>query len=237
MYRGFEYYDGPLGARNVPFVGFSGRGELPWSALGFNRHNAFSVSTASRSDGLQLCDSRALCLEDPTPDRDGDKSAVFEDASGSLTGVAGRWVVANSPLLTAPGCTVPVDWNARSCPGPYLKLVVEGQGTFANLTPPDVLRDGTVAERFVGDGGSGSPVALSVMPGHEYRLRLGQVPVSLSLTLYEGREGEWGLLAIEAAAPPPDAGGGCWARCAKFPTTQRSWKTLDRHTRSMHRLG
>lgn len=207
VYRGFEYYDGPVGARNVTFVGFSGRGELPWSALGFNRHNAFSVSTASRSEGLRFVDSRALFLEDPNPDRDGDKAAVFEDASGSLTGVAGRWVVANTPLLTAPGCTVHLDWNARSCPGPYLKLVVEGQGTFANITPLDAVRDGTAAERFVGDGGSRSRVALSVMPGHEYRLRLGQVPVGLSLTLNEGRKGEWVLLAIEATAPPLNAGG------------------------------
>ena len=207
LYRGFEYYDGPVGARDVTFVGFTGSGDIPSSALGFNRHNAFSVSTASRSDDLRFLDSRELYLETPQPDRDGDKSAVFMDGSGSLTGTAGRWVVANTPFLTVPQCDTKPEWNAQNCPGPYLKLVVEGQSIPAELVPVDVRRDGVAEERFVGDGNSPSRVAMSVMPGHAYHLRLGRLPRGLSINLREGRDAEWILVSIETPTPPVHAGG------------------------------
>ncbi len=208
LYRGFEYYDGPVGAREVTFVGFDGRGQIPWSALGFNRHNAFSLSTASASRDLIFIRSTPLYIESPDPLKDGDKSAVFQDVTGSVTGVPGRWVTANTPFLTTTACTLQPAWNARSCPGPYLKLIIEGGGAVTAIAPVDAVRDGEATERFVGDGTSTSRIVVSAMPGSQYDLSLGQRPTGLSIRLAEGRSGEWVFLSIAAAMPPTTVASG-----------------------------
>ena len=202
VYRGFEYYDGPVGARDVTFVGFRGAGSIPWSALGFNRRNAFSLSTASASQDLTFLQSTPLYIESPDPTKDGDKSAVFQDVTGSVTGTPGRWVTANTPFLTTPDCVLQADWNARVCAGPYLKVVVEGGGSLVNIAPVDVVRDGSVAERFVGDGNAANRIALSAMPGHEYALTLGQRPMGVMIRVQEGRLGEWILVSVASPTPP-----------------------------------
>lgn len=202
VYRGFEYYDGPVGARDVTFVGFDGRGQIPWSALGFNRRNAFSLSTVSASENLTFVQSTRLYIESPDPSKDGDKSAVFQDASGSVTGIPGRWVTANTPFLTTPDCTPYVEWNARGCPGPYLKVVVEGTGSSTAIAPVEVQRDGTATERFVGDGENRHRIAMMVMPSHSYDLTLGQRPTNLQVRVQEGRPNEWVLLSIATVAAP-----------------------------------
>ena len=206
VYRGFEYYDGPVGARDVTFVGFRGSGSIPWSALGFNRHNAFSLSTASASQNLTFVQSNPLYIEQPSPTKDGDKSAVFQDVTGSVTGTAGRWVTANTPFLTTADCVLQRDWNASVCPGPYLKLVVEGVGSQVNIVPVDVVRDDAASERFVGDGTSTNRIAMSAMPGHEYALTLGQRPMGVSIRVMEGRLGDSILLSIASSSPPITVG-------------------------------
>lgn len=202
VYRGFEYYDGPVGARDVTFAGFRGSGQIPWSALGFNRRNAFSLSTASASQNLTFVNSNALYLEAPDPMKDGDKSAVFQDVTGSVTGLPGRWVTANTPFLVTPDCELRVEWNARVCPGPFLKMVVEGAGAAVTLAPVDIVRDGVASERFVGDGVSTSRIAMSAMPAHSYALTLGQRPSGLAVRIHEGRLGDWVLVSINSPTPP-----------------------------------
>ena len=195
LYRGFEFYDGPVGARDVTFVGFGGSGMIPWSALGFNRNggagNAFALSTLNGAERLTFVESNPVYIETPVPTKDGDKGAVFQDLTGSATGTAGRWVVANTPFLTTGECTLRAEWNAQICPGPYLRAVVEGSGTTAPIVPVEIVRDGTAAERFVGSGTSTSLVIFAAMPGRRYDLTLGQVPTTLSLRLLEARTGEW----------------------------------------------
>jgi len=202
VYRGFEYYDGPVGARDVTFVGFDGRGQIPWSALGFNRRNAFSLSTVSAAENLTFVRSTRLYIESPDPSKDGDKSAVFQDASGSVTGIPRRWVTANTPFLTTPDCTPYVEWNAMGCPGPYLKVVVEGTGSSTAIAPVEVQRDGTATERFIGDGENRHRIAMMVMPSHSYDLTLGQRPTNLQVRVQEGRPNEWVLLSIATVAAP-----------------------------------
>ena len=195
LYRGFEFYDGPVGARDVTFVGFGGSGMIPWSALGFNRNggagNAFALSTLNGAERLTFVESNPVYIETPVPTKDGDKGAVFQDLTGSATGTAGRWVVANTPFLTTGECTLRAAWNAQICPGPYLRAVIEGSGTTTPIAPVDLVRDGTAAERFVGSGTSTSLVIFAAMPGRRYDLTLGQIPTTLSLRLLEARTGEW----------------------------------------------
>jgi cell migration-inducing and hyaluronan-binding protein len=200
LYRGFEFYDGPVGARDVTFVGFEGAGLIPWSALGFNRHggagNQFSLSTLNAAQDLTFIQSNAVYVEPPKSTKDGDKAAVFQDLSGSVTGTPGQWVTANTPFLTVPACTLRTAWNARVCPGPYLRAVIEGSGSTTTIVPVDIVRDGTASERFVGSGNLPSVIAVSAMPGRRYELTLGQIPTTLTVRLQEARAGEWLLLSV-----------------------------------------
>ena len=71
----------------------------PASAFGYNRHNAFSINTQNFADGATFLNANHVYLEDPQPDKDGDKAAVFLDADGTITGITGAHVAANMPIL------------------------------------------------------------------------------------------------------------------------------------------
>ena len=212
LYRGFEFYDGPVGARDVTFVGFDGTGPIPWSALGFNRHggegNEFSLSTLNAAQDLTFLRSTTVYVEPPKAAKDGDRAAVFQDLSGSVTGTAGQWVTANTPLLTTAACTLRAAWNARICPGPYLRAYVEGSGVASAIVPVDVVRDGTATERFSGSGDLPSLIVLAAMPGRRYDLTLGQVPTTLTLRLQEARAGESLLFSVGLPERPVSVSSG-----------------------------
>ena len=120
--RGFEFYDGTVTARNLSLARFFPTAQRGASGLGYNRQNAFALSPQNSASSLHWLDgSNKVLLESPLVDMDGDKAATFLDADGSVTGAAGRYVVASNPLLT-PGCTRQVAWNASVCAGPFLRL-------------------------------------------------------------------------------------------------------------------
>lgn len=199
VYRGFEFYDGRVGARRVTFQGFAGTGSIPWSALGYNRKNAFSVHTGNVAEDLEFIDSRTVYLEAPEADKDGDKSAVFLDAYGTVSGTAGRWVVANTPFLTTPGCTLRAEWNARICPGPYVRLLLNASTDFA---PLELLRDDGAGERFVGTGNSPDRTSMSLVANRRYVLQTSGNAADMRLNLRDGRPGEWVEVELPLASAP-----------------------------------
>ena len=120
--RGFEFYDGTVTARNISLARFLPTAQRGASGLGYNRQNAFALSPQNSASGLRWLDaSNKVLLETPLADKDGDKAATFLDTDGSVTGAAGRYVVASNPLLT-PGCARQAAWNASVCAGPFLRL-------------------------------------------------------------------------------------------------------------------
>jgi hypothetical protein len=48
--RGYEFYDGRVGAERVQFVNYASSPARPASAYGYNRHNAFSINTQNFTD-------------------------------------------------------------------------------------------------------------------------------------------------------------------------------------------
>ncbi len=117
FYRGYEFYDGRVGADNVKFINFNKMGTIPSSALGYNRNNAFPISTMNFADGVSFINSNEVYLEDPHADKDGDKAAAFYDSTGSVTGVGGAYVVANVGIMVDNSCTQHSSWNAWICTG------------------------------------------------------------------------------------------------------------------------
>lgn len=208
VYRGFEFYDGRVGARGVTFQGFAGTGSIPWSALGYNRRNAFSVHTGNVAENLEFIDSNVVYLEEPEADKDGDKGAVFLDALGMVSGSPGQWVVANTPFLATAGCAARPAWNASICPGPYVRLILNASTDFA---PLDVVRDDGASERFVGIGNSPDRSSMSLVANRRYSLQTSGSAADMRLSLRDARAGEWIDVELPLSSAPSQIVRDYWA--------------------------
>jgi len=198
LYRGYEFYDGRVGARRVTFWGFSGTGDIPWSALGFNRTNSFSVSTWNAAQDLRFEQSNPVYLEAPHPNHDGDKAAVFYDETGSVTGTPGRYVVANTEFLRTSACVLRPAWNAQECLGPYVRLRYNGKQAVA---PATATRDDGASEQFVGIGNDARYLSISMIEGRSYDLAFASAPADGQLSLKDALPGQW----IGVSIPYPTA--------------------------------
>ncbi len=198
--RGFEFYDGRVGADRVTFVHYQGSGGIPWSALGFLRNNGFAVSTANFAGDLTFLGSNRYYLETPHEDRDGDKAAVFLDRDGDVTGTAGAFVVPNHPFLVTPVCTSRPEWNSYVCNQRYVTLSIRSdEETVAPLT---LTRDDAAALTLVGVPNNPNSAHATILPGRSYTLAFaGAVPLRPRLLLNRTVGGEW----LRLTMPYPQA--------------------------------
>ena len=173
--RGYEFYDGRVGAERVTFFNFQPTADNYMSALGYLRQNGFPISTGNFVKGLTFVNTNSVFLEDPRADRDGDKAAVILDDDGSLTGTAGTFVAANHPLLVTPACTRRNEWNAYLCASRFVNLRVR-TGNNQPIAPLDLVRDDGVSGTFVGVPNVPWSVSASVVPGRLYRVKFTGAP-------------------------------------------------------------
>lgn len=170
--RGYEFYDGRVGAERVKFVNFIPNARRQASALGFNRSNGFNVSTGNFASAIELIQSNSVFLEDPKPDKDGDKNAVILDKDGSITGVGGSYVVANMPLLFSSSCTRRPEWNSYVCPNRFVGLSITSVSG-ESLAPFNAARDDGATGTLVGTPGNPKTGNMSMIPGRSYMLTFG----------------------------------------------------------------
>ena len=194
--RGFEFYDGRVGAEQVVFARFQPNVERPASGIGFNRNNAFNVNALNFARDIDFLDANPVYLETPNPEKDGDKNAVILDEDGSLTGTAGSYVAADYSLLVTPACTRRTEWNAWSCPHRYAHLQIQGHDGEA-VAPLDVRRDDGVSGSLVGLPDRPQSASLSVIPGREYVLTFRNgIPLRPRLHLRDIREGDEVMVSL-----------------------------------------
>jgi cell surface hyaluronidase len=175
--RGYEFYDGRVGAERVQFVNYTSSLTRPASAYGYNRHNAFSINTQNFTDGASFLNANHVFLENPQTDKDGDKAAVFLDSDGSVTGSVGAHVTANMPILFDTGCTSRTDWNAYICHGAYGQFSFQSGVTGGeNIAPMMITRDDNVTANMSGSGGSLTSINMSLISGRRYSLQPTLVP-------------------------------------------------------------
>jgi len=194
--RGFEFYDGTVGAMGVTFVNFVPTGVRAASAFGYNRNNGFPISQDNFGTAIQLVNASAAFLENPRPDKDGDKASLFRDLDGSITGNPGTTVVTNLPFLLTPSCTFRGDWNAWHCPHRFdgLQLISEGTEPVAPLT---VMRDDGVSVALNGVPNNPKSAAISVLPGRGYAVEWNGVPPTRPrITLQRAHEGDMVMLSF-----------------------------------------
>jgi cell migration-inducing and hyaluronan-binding protein len=193
--RGYEFYDGRVGADRVTFANYTAPGSIPSSALGFLRNNGFSVSTGNFAGDVTFINANRFYLETPHEDKDGDKAAVFLDRDGDVTGAAGSFVVPNHPFLITPACTSRPEWNAYVCPQRYVGLSVRSDAEA--VAPLTVTRDDAAALTLVGVPDNPSSAHASMLPGRSYTLAFaGAAPLRPRITLNRTVEGEWARVTL-----------------------------------------
>ncbi|MEO5824940.1 MAG: G8 domain-containing protein [Gemmatimonadales bacterium] len=197
--RGYEFYDGTVGAMDVTFANFTPNGTRPASALGYNRSNGFPISQDNFGTAIRLVNANAAWFEAPRADKDGDKASLFRDLDGSVTGVAGTTVVTNLPFLVTPACTFQVSWNAWHCPFRFNGLQVLSETTEL-VAPLTMRRDDAAAIALVGVPNNPKSASISVQPGRQYSIGWsGPAPSRPRITLQRGVLGD----AIQLALPYP----------------------------------
>lgn len=199
--RGFEFYDGEVGARRVTFINYPTGGGRIMSAIGFNRTNAFALSPRNAVEQVTFINANRVYIENPVATMDGDKSAVFLDADGSVTGSPGHVVAANNPLHISPSCAFRAEWNAYDCSNRFIRLQVRGING-ETIGPAIVQRDDGAATTYVGNGQDPVQILASVPAGRGFTVTPGgAVPLSPRLYATGMVPGEW----IRVTIPYPNA--------------------------------
>ena len=200
--RGYEFYDGRVWADNVKFINYTAATTVPASGLGYNRTNAFPIDPDNYAGAMTFTNANAVYLEDAHADKDGDKAAVFFDRDGAVTGTAGRFVVANTPILLSNACTLQAAWNAHVCTNRFVNLAVNSS-TGEAVAPFTVQRDDATSLLLSGTGNQTAHAAMSAIPGRGYTVQWsGTTPTSPRFYLNSAVAGDALYLTFPYPAVP-----------------------------------
>ena len=188
--RGFEYYDGKVGAESSFFTRFEPNARREASALSTFEFTAFPMSPESYAQGLSFAENTKRVYMAPVPDdpsenpADGYRSTVFRDIDGSVTGTRERFVTYDNRFLVTDNCQERSDWNMWVCDEAYARLSISTEGERGTVT----LRRGGAAHVMYGVGGSpADSFVTNILPERTYDLELaGGTPRRFSVTLQEG---------------------------------------------------
>ncbi|KAL5012315.1 hypothetical protein ScPMuIL_010866 [Solemya velum] len=149
---GITWYDGPTYYSGIYFNHFDSNQIYDSYALGYRRENKFSnsvsnevkmLSWGSSDEGTSLGETRVFDQSEGYSkhygDLDGDRSATFCDADGSVSGRRG-WYIKNKPFLTTDQCNIRANWgDIALCPYEYGKLdfILRGRKTQVNMVRDD----------------------------------------------------------------------------------------------------
>lgn len=199
--RGYEFYDGTVGATNVAFVNFVSSPSRPASALGYNRKNGFSISQFNFASALTFTNANQVWLETPAADKDGDKASMFKDNDGTVGGTIGKSIIANTPILVTPACAFRADWNSWLCAEKYDGFAMQSEGA-EDAAPMTLQRADGATVTLVGIPGNPKNAQMSILPGRSYDLAWpGAVPAKPRITLQRADPNEW----IRVTFPYPTA--------------------------------
>ncbi|OPJ70480.1 transmembrane protein 2-like [Patagioenas fasciata monilis] len=133
--RGFQIYDGPVRIAKCTFKKFTPTVDRYSSAIGFFMKNSWQISPQNnvsqilmeKSVGLKVFFGRSGQWFGNN-DNDGDKTSVFHDLDGSVTGYPDTFVGrADNYLLRHPGCLTVPRWNGVMCTGKFAQLYIQAR--------------------------------------------------------------------------------------------------------------
>ncbi|MFN3266058.1 MAG: G8 domain-containing protein [Deinococcales bacterium] len=221
--RGFEFYDGNVGVKNVTFVNFQPNTQRGAGGTSYLRFTDFHVDPRNFAEGLSFQNANPvwLAFEKPEPSAptddgmDGYRSAVFLDKDGSVTGTPNRSVVVNNPFLLNSTCTARAAWSAFICNNPYARFQFENvSGNGVEISPVRLTRleDGNPSHNIWGTphNGANRHFETRLIAQKSYNLTLGgAMPPRVRLHLRNRTSGDW----IQVALP--------WSGAA--PSIYRDW--------------
>jgi len=224
--RGFEFYDGRVGFRNVQFVNFQplqiqnaqgGQSETREAgAMSYLRFTAFSIDSRNFAEGARFSNAKPVYLPprpEPTPEEiskdenaDGYRGSVFVDLDGSVSGKPGHAIVLNNPFLLDANCETKPDWNAAVCNYGYGRLYIINQSG-GNIAPVSLIRQDSSNPVFRMWGspkdGDNTRFGATVIKGRSYTLGVtGTMPSKLKLHFDNGLPGDRIILAMPYGGAP-----------------------------------
>ncbi|KAJ8393075.1 hypothetical protein AAFF_G00067580 [Aldrovandia affinis] len=133
--RGFQVYDGPVRLTRCTFKKFSPTADRQASAVGFFMKNAWQGSPQNNISAVKMERTVGLNVFFGRPgqwfganDLDGDKTSIFHDLDGSLTGYPDSYVArSDNYLIRHPGCLTVPRWNGVICHGHYAQLYIQAR--------------------------------------------------------------------------------------------------------------
>ncbi|XP_051776376.1 cell surface hyaluronidase-like isoform X1 [Erpetoichthys calabaricus] len=133
--RGFQIYDGPVRMTKCTFKKFTPTADRYTSAIGFFMKNAWQISPQNNVSLIKMERSVGINVFFGKPgqwfgacDMDGDKTSIFHDLDGSVTGYPDSFVArVDNYLVHHPGCLIVPRWNAVICNGQYAQLYIQAR--------------------------------------------------------------------------------------------------------------
>lgn len=207
--RGFEYYDGKVGAENGFFTKVKPNSQREASALSVLHFTAFHMDTDSYAKNLSFAaNTKQVYLparptsENPREgSEDGYHSAVFLDLDGSVTGTANRYVTIDNPFLTTGGaCQKRAAWGAQVCNHNYANLQIETPSPKEKIT---IRRnDGVEHTMYRVRRSPADRFRTALLVNRSYSLNVaGGTPNSFRVVLLEG-EGESVTVSVPYSRTP-----------------------------------
>jgi hypothetical protein len=189
---GFSFYDGPFGVKNVTFVNFQSNSRRPAAAVDYFENDRNPIHIQNYVQQVHLINANAVYLVQPTA-HGGDFSA-FLDADGSLTGQAGQYIIANTPVLVDGSCAFKSAWNAYVCRHHFVNIALDAGGV--QLPAVTITRDDGVAWQSIVDD---SYFSASALPDRTYTWRYSAPAATLQIDLSDAQSADWVELIIPYA--------------------------------------
>ncbi|MDR2215750.1 MAG: G8 domain-containing protein [Nevskiaceae bacterium] len=139
--RGYEFYDSRHELHNISFVNYADNATRKTGAISYLLFTSFGVSTHNAIQGAKFTNAKPVYFpafqkenykwSNDDYGNDSYKTAVMHDVDGSLTGVAGSYVLNTDPsdmVAVDKACQVKPTWNAAVCKGDYGRLNFSAAG-------------------------------------------------------------------------------------------------------------
>ncbi len=242
--RGFEFYDGKVGAEDSYFAEFKPNSIRQAAALSYLDFTGFSVSPLNYTKGLTFASgTKRVYLAsrsnptDPTENtEDGYRSAVFLDQDGSVTGTANRYVVVDNPFMLTNNCTKNNDWNAWVCNERYTSLALYTDSP--QLASVSLSQAGKSQTMFGSGAAPGTYFRSLLRPNQSYSLSIkNTLPNKFGLILQDGGN-KWLRLSIPITTRPVVSRYGTTliaeSSLAKLDSTIKSSYFYDNNAKVLH---
>ncbi|XP_004544397.3 cell surface hyaluronidase isoform X1 [Maylandia zebra] len=224
--RGFQIYDGPVRLTQSTFRGFAPLSETNkrttttperttpenttrhTSAVGFNLKNTWQLTPRNNLSQLSFHSTVHLRAFFGQPGEwfdennlDGDKTSIFHDVDGSVTGYSDTYVGrADNYLIQHPGCVKNLKWNGVICSGRYSQVYIQTQGapSLSLSISRDEYHNSPLLLRGINSQGASSQQYQPIlMMSKSYTLHWsGPAPREMVLSLINFDKDDWVLVGL-----------------------------------------